>query len=125
MSYLRRVKKGIPKNSNSCYGCKNKIEKPLYSYEEDTNAYYKDGQYVICKYLNIISSDEDVFELATSIGNLKINEDEFDKLLEDSHLAYELHYGHKICGLYKERKKNNGHFTKSENYIIDDNDIPF
>ena len=125
MSYLRRVKKGIPKNSNSCYGCKNKIEKPLYNYEEDTNAYYKDGQYVICKYLNIISSDEDAFELATSIGNLKINEDEFDELLEDSYLAYELHYGNKICGLYKEKIKNNGHFTKSENYIIDDDDIPF
>ena len=125
MSYLRRVKKGIPKNSNSCYGCKNKIEKPLYNYEEDMNAYYKDGQYVICKYLNIISSDEDAFELATSIGNLKINEDEFDELLEDSYLAYELHYGNKICGLYKEKIKNNGHFTKSENYIIDDDDIPF
>ena len=110
MSYKRRIKRGIPKNTNSCYSCKNRIFKPLYSYEEDTNSYYKDGQYVICKYLNVVSSDEDVFEFIMQSNLGYYTEEELNKIIRDINIANDLHYGH---------------FTKSENYIIDEDDIPF
>ena len=117
MSYKRRIKRGIPKNTNSCYSCKNRIFKPLYSY----------GQYVICKYLNVVSSDEDVFEFIMQSNLGYYTEEELNKIIRDINIANGLHYGHKICGLYEEKVKNNGHFKKFEenNNAIDEDEIPF
>ena len=125
MSYLRRAKRGIPKNSNSCYGCKNRVFKPLYEYEEDTNSYYKNDHYVICNFLKIVSSDVDPIEEAKYMGNINLNEEQFMEYLERLNLANDLHYGHKICGLYKERIKNNGHYVKPKSSYIFDDDVPF
>ena len=46
MSAIRRMKKGIPKNTNCCKGCKNLSMFKVYDREEDTNGWYvSDKQY--------------------------------------------------------------------------------
>ena len=118
MSYKRRIKKGIPKNTNSCMGCKNRIVKPLYKYEEDTNAYYKDGEYYICKYLNVESSEVTIQELLMDVNVNIYSEEELQKLVDDTIESNYLHYGDKICGLYLYKPKKTGHFKKLEPKIL-------
>ena len=129
MSYQRRAKKGIPKNTNCCNGCKNLVKLPCYKYEEETNSSYKEGCFNKCTYLNIVSSEETVFEFINSINPNIYSEEDLEEIIDDVSKSHDLHYGHKICGLYLEKVKPTGHFTKSSknNNIdaIDDDDIPF
>lgn len=120
MSYLRRVKRGIPKNTNRCAGCKNRVVKPIYKREKDTNGLYECGKYYFCKYLNIESSREDIYQFTRSINPSIYSEDEFNKMLDNTDKTNKLHYGIKACGLYPLRIRNNGHFEKE-----DFDDIPF
>lgn len=129
MSYKRRVKKGIPKNTDRCYGCKNIIVKPIYKYEEDTNSYYRDGDMYICKYMNIKSSKETVHEFLMNVTHEIYTQEELQNIIDDIDKSNSLHYGHKICGLYLYKEKCNGHFTKKDKDMVDcelsDDDIPF
>lgn len=132
MSYQRRVKRGIPKNTDCCHNCKSLIRLPHYKHEEETNSYYKEGCFNKCTYLNITSSEETVYEFINSINPNLYPEEDLEEMIDDVRKSHDLHYGHKICGLYLEKVKPTGYFTKSSKNsnindvdYIDDDDIPF
>ena len=132
MSYKRRVKRGIPKNTDCCRNCKNLVRLPDYRYEEETNGWYKEGCFNKCTYLNVTSSEETVYDFLEGINPNLYSEEDLEKMIDDASKSHDLHYGHKICGLYLEKVKPIGHFTKSSrtntvNDIdsINDDDIPF
>lgn len=133
MSYKRRVKKGIPKNTDFCGNCKNLIKLPNYKREEDTNGWYQEGCLHKCTYLNITGTEETVYEFINSINPNLYSEEDLEEIISDASKSNDLHFGRKICGLYLEKVKPTGHFAKSieptvhstEPVDLEDDDIPF
>lgn len=132
MSSKRTMKRSIPKNSDWCRNCKNRIiVGKKCGYEEDTNAYYVIDNIYKCKLLNIVGSDEDVYEFSVNneVMLSQFSEDELMEIFDRITTEYEFHNGRKVCGYYKYKPKNNGHWKKHKDYRIEYNididDIPF
>lgn len=113
MSYKRKAKKGIPKNTNHCFGCKNLIK-------------IKQGNNLVkrCNYLKVNGFDESVTEFLSNINPNAYTTEELDKLISDTELSFELYYCNKICGLYLNKKKEEKFIPPYEGYNSED-DIPF
>lgn len=137
MSYKRRAKKVIPKNTDYCLNCKHLLKNSVYEYEEDTNGYYKtDEKEYFCKYLNIksISSDE-AHEMLFNCNLYDASDIGTKTFIDNVFKSEDFHLGRKVCGLYLYKEKSNGHFVKLDNVVKDvenikfdelnDDDVPF
>lgn len=137
MSYKRRAKKAIPKNTDYCMNCKHRLTKSIYEYEEDTNGYYESSEKeYICNYLNIKSmSPDETHEMLFNCNLHGGSDADMQNFTDDVLKSKDFHLGKKACGLYLYKEKYNGHFVKLNNIVKDvenikcdelnDDDVPF
>ena len=118
MSYKRRVKNNIPKNSDYCAGCKNRL-KIKYKEEEAKEEYLQNKNlsehYYICNYLKIKS--QRCNERKISIMRFECEEDvslieEHKEKSYDMYIRGLLHSGYKICGKYEGSLKYINYYWK-------------